>query len=122
MTEKLFPSEINVMNLLWEKGDLTAGQIAAILGEEIGWSKTTTYTIINKCIKKGAINRSEPNFVCSAAVSKSEVQMGEVTELVDKFFGGASEMLVSALISDGKITAEQLRRLQELVDRAEGEK
>ena len=66
MAIKLFDSELKVMDVLWKEGDKTAKQISDILKEEIGWNMNTTYTVIKKCIAKGAIERSEPNFMCSA--------------------------------------------------------
>ena len=64
MSVKLHDSELKIMNVLWKDGDLTAKQISTILGEQIGWNQNTTYTVIKKCIAKGAIERREPNFVC----------------------------------------------------------
>ena len=52
MKVKLFDSELKVMETLWKEGDLTAGQIAKILNQEIGWNRNTTYTVIKKCIEK----------------------------------------------------------------------
>ena len=59
---KLYDSELKVMEILWKEGELTAGQIAKILKEEIGWNRNTTYTVIKKCIEKGAVERIEPKF------------------------------------------------------------
>ena len=50
--EKLFDSELKVMEVLWREGSMTAGNIAAILAEEIGWNRNTTYTVIKKCVEK----------------------------------------------------------------------
>ncbi|MDR2771725.1 MAG: BlaI/MecI/CopY family transcriptional regulator, partial [Clostridiales Family XIII bacterium] len=55
MNVKLFDSELKVMDVLWQEGDLTAKGIAKILAGRIGWNKNTTYTVIKKCIDKGAI-------------------------------------------------------------------
>ena len=55
--EKLFDSERAVMDVLWKEGDLTAGKIAEILGQSIGWNRNTTYTVIKKWIAKGFISR-----------------------------------------------------------------
>ena len=52
---KLYDSELKVMEILWKEGELTAGHIAKILKEEIGWNRNTTYTVIKKCIEKGAV-------------------------------------------------------------------
>ena len=35
---RFYDSEIKVLEVLWEHGELTAGQIAEILGKEDGWS------------------------------------------------------------------------------------
>lgn len=121
MTEKLFSSEIKVLELLWENGEMSAKELAAALSEKIGWSKTTTYTVIKKCVEKGAVLRTEPGFVCKAAVSKNEVQETEAFELVDRLFGGSPDLLVSALIGSGKISPEQLKNLREMVRNMEEE-
>ena len=78
---KLFDSELKVMGVLWKEGDATAKHIAEILKEEVGWNVNTTYTLIKRCIKKGAIERSEPNFRCHALIPKEEVQEAETDEL-----------------------------------------
>ena len=71
---KLFDSELRVMDVLWREGDLPARQIADVLTRQIGWNINTTYTLIKRCIGKGAIERREPGFVCRALVSREQVQ------------------------------------------------
>lgn len=66
MNMKLFASEQKVMEVLWREGDLHAGRIAEIPNDEISWNCHTTYTVIKKCIEKGAIKRQEPKFFCKA--------------------------------------------------------
>ena len=103
------------MELLWKNGEMTAKEIASSLSESIGWSKTTTYTVIKKCVEKGAVIRTDPGFLCKAAISKNEVQETEAFELIDRLFGGSPDLLVSALIGSGKISPDQLKNLRDLV-------
>ena len=119
MAEKLFSSEIRIMELLWKNGEMTAKELAAALAESIGWSKTTTYTVIKKCIEKGTVIRTDPGFVCKAAVSKNEVQESETFELIDRLFGGSPDLLVSALIGSGKISSDELKKLLETIKNME---
>ena len=77
MELKLFDSERKVMEVLWDHGDLSAKELADRLKELVGWSKTTTYTVIKKCIDKKAVSRSEPGFVCHPLVSREEVREQE---------------------------------------------
>ena len=121
MDEKLFSSEIRVMELLWKNGEMSAKELAAALAESVGWSKTTTYTVIKKCIDKGAVIRTEPGFICKAAVSRNEVCESEAFELIDRLFGGSPDLLVSALIGSGKISPEELKKLRETVRSMEEE-
>ena len=118
MQEKLFPSEIKVMEIIWDNGEITAKEIAAEMEKTAGWSKTTTYTVIKKCLEKGAVVRKDPGFLCVAAISREEVQAFETQELIDRLFGGAPDMLVSALINSGKISGEQLNALKNAIEKA----
>ena len=121
MRIKLFDSELKVMDLLWSEGELTALQIVAKLKESIGWSRTTTYTVIRKCIEKGAIERSEPNFVCSALISRGETQKYELEELTNKLFGGSKDLLITALLSDEKLTNSEVEKLRKYIENLSGD-
>ena len=115
MSIKLFDSELKVMEVIWQEGSLPAKSIAGILGNSIGWNKNTTYTVIKKCIEKGAIERSEPKFVCHALVSKEEAQAAEVDDLVDKLFDGSAELLFASLVGRKKLPREMIEKLKHLV-------
>lgn len=115
MEIKLFDSELKVMGVLWREGDTTAKRISDILKEEIGWNMNTTYTLIKRCIKKGAIERSEPNFMCHALIPKEEVQEAETNELINKIYDGSADKLFSALLGRKKLSAEQIEKLKQIV-------
>ena len=74
MQEKLFDSELKVMEIIWEKGSISAKEISLIAADSIGWNKNTTYTVIKKLESKGFIRRDEPGFICTPLVSKEEIQ------------------------------------------------
>lgn len=115
MSIKLFDSELKVMGVLWCEGDVTAKHISDVLKEEIGWNMNTTYTVIKKCIKKGAIKRSEPNFMCHALIGKTEVQEVETEELINRFYDGSEDKLFAALLGRRKLSAEQIENLKKIV-------
>ncbi len=115
MEIKLFDSELKIMDVLWREGDATAKHISDVLKEETGWNINTTYTLIKRCIKKGAIERSEPNFMCHALIPKEEVQEAETNELIDKIYDGSVDKLFSALLGKKKLSAEQIEKLMQIV-------
>ena len=115
MEIKLFDSELKVMDVLWQEGDSTAKHISNVLGEKVGWNMNTTYTLIKRCIKKGAIERSEPNFMCHALIPKEEVQEAETNQLINKIYDGCADKLFAALLSRKKLSAEEIERLKQIV-------
>ena len=115
---KLFDSELKVMDALWKRGDLSAGQMAKILKEETGWNRNTTYTVIKKCIDKGAISRYGTKFMCKALVSREEAQQNETNELVEKMFEGSYEKFFAAFLNKGYLSQEEVEKLKKIVDEA----
>jgi len=118
MVIKVFDSELKVMEVLWKDGDLTAAQIVKAMKEQVGWSRTTTYTVIGKLIEKKAIERYGSDFSCRAILTREQVRQHEATELVDKLFDGSAELLMSALISGKKLSSEEAERIKKLVDKS----
>lgn len=115
---KLFDSELKVMEVLWEQGSKPARDIVEVLAERIGWNKNTTYTVIKKCIEKGAIEREEPDFFCRALVSKEEAAQSETEQLIDKMFGGSSELFFSSFLRNQGISEEEAKRLSQMIREA----
>ena len=119
MNIKLFDSELKIMDVLWREGDTTAKRVSEILNAEIGWNRNTTYTLIKRCIEKGAIERSEPNFVCRALIPKEKVQEAETNELINKIYDGSADKLFAALLGRKKLSAEQIKKLKDIVGELE---
>ena len=115
MEIKLVDSELKVMNVLWKEGDTTARHIADVLTADFGWNVNTTYTLIKRCIKKGAIERSEPNFMCHSLIPKADVQEAETDELINKVYDGSADKLFAALLGRKKLSAEQIEKLKQIV-------
>ena len=117
MNEKLFDSEAKIMEIIWEKGPLSAKEISLIAAETIGWNKNTTYTVIKKLEAKGFIRRDDPGFICTALVSQGVVQKNEAESLLNKFFGGSRKALFSALLEDEKLSDSEIEELKDLIDK-----
>ena len=117
MSEKLFDSEAKVMEIIWEKGPLSAKEISLIASDSIGWNKNTTYTVIKKLEAKGFIRRDEPGFICTPLVSREQMQKQETESLINKFYGGSKRALFSALLDKENLTDEQVEELQRLIDK-----
>jgi len=113
---KIYESELKIMNLLWQEGDLSAADIVQKLKDTTGWNKNTTYTVIKKLVEKGAIERIEPKFICHALIKREEVQQLEVSELLDKLFDGSISSFFSTFLHDEKVDKKQIDELRKLIE------
>ena len=111
MKNKIFDSEIKVMEIVWENEPITAKQVSVIAAQTIGWN-----TVIKKLEAKGFIKRGEPNFVCTSLVSRDEVRREETHSLIDKLFGGSKKALFSSLLEDEKLSEDELTELRKMID------
>ena len=116
MSVRLFESELKVMDLLWKEGDLPAKEIAQRLKEQINWSKTTTYTVLKKCVEKKAVLRTDPGFICSPLFSRKEVQKEATKDFIDKMYGGSKDLLLASLLGQQELTPEDIARLKKLAE------
>lgn len=117
MDVKLFDSELKIMEALWREGDITASQLVKVMSEAVGWNKNTTYTVVKKCIDKGAVERREPNFLCKAVISREEVQAAETEGLIDKMFDGSKGQFFAAFLEKGTFSKNEIEEMRELIKR-----
>ena len=111
-TPKIFESEYRFCLILWENEPIKSTELAKICKEKLGWSKTTTYTVIKRLCERGVIQNE--NTIVTSIVSKEEAQLSELDEMVDKKFEGSLPAFIAAFgrrqsLSDAEI--EEIRRI-----------
>ena len=116
---QIFDSELRVLEVLWEEGEIRASQVCKVLEKRVGWNRNTTYTVIKKCIQKGFIERLEPNFICRALLSKEQAIQDDTREFVNRVFQGSVPMLFSSLLSQKSLTKEELEELKQMINEME---
>lgn len=92
----IYESERKVMDLLWKHGTLSARELSDHLLASAAWKRTTTYTVIKKCIDKGYIKREDPGFICAPIITLEDSRRLELEEFVRTVYRDD----VSCLISD----------------------
>ncbi|MBP3412534.1 MAG: BlaI/MecI/CopY family transcriptional regulator [Oscillospiraceae bacterium] len=117
----LTEAERKVMETVWSGGDQTAKEIAASLRETAQWSKTTSYTMITRCVEKGYLRRQDPHFVCSPKVSREDVSHWETDELLNNNFHGSADLLVASLVGQKKLSKKEVEKLYLLLQEIEDE-
>ena len=111
---RLHEGELNIMELLWSNKELAAKDISKIIKEYIGWEKNTTYTVIKRLIDKGAVQRTDPGFICSALVSQRSVREIETKRLLNQFYNGSLQTFISEYLKNQSLSVGDIAELQKL--------
>ena len=112
--------ELQILEALWEHGPSTVREVHNALAarREVGYS--TTLKMLQVMLEKGLVQRDErvrPQ-VYRAARTRQRTQLQLLDDLLQKAFGGSARRLVMRMASAGRISAEDLAEIQQLIDEA----
>lgn len=109
--------QLAIMKVLWERGEAAVADVAAALQDERGLALTTIATMLVKMEQRGLVeHRSEGRrYLYRPLLSEGEVRRSMVGDLRRRLFGGDAAALVSHLIEEHDIDAEELGRLRALI-------
>jgi len=116
-TPKVFESEYRFCLILWENEPINSTKLARMCNERLGWSRTTTYTVIRRLSDRGIVKNE--NAVVTSLVSKDEVQAAEIDELVEKTFQGSMPAFIAAFTRRRKLSGEEVAEIRRMLDRYE---
>ena len=112
---KIHESEYRFCLILWEHEPLTAVELVKLCQEQLGWKRTTTYTVIKRLGERGVLVNNDG--VITALVTKDEAQAGEIDELVEKKFEGSLPAFIAAFTKRQDLSEEELDEVQRMIDR-----
>ncbi len=110
-------SELAILRVLWDRGPSTVRAVhEALAGRDTGY--TTTLKLMQIMAAKGLVTRdeSERTHVYTARLPQDQTQRQLVADLVQRAFGGSAAALMQQALSAQPTSAEELRRIQQLID------
>ena len=114
-TPKIHESEYRFCLILWEHEPVTAVELAKLCQEQLGWKRTTTYTVIKRLGERGVLKNDSGSI--TSLVSKDEAQASEIDELVEKKFEGSLPAFVAAFTRRQSLSDRELDEVQRMIDR-----
>jgi BlaI family penicillinase repressor len=113
-------SELEILQILWEKGNATVREVHEELARTKDVGYTTTLKLMQIMHEKGIVKRDESmrTHVYQSAVNKEKTQKHLLGKMIDTLFGGSSTQLVLQALGSGeqKVTAEELEQIQLLLN------
>lgn len=117
-THHLGKLQYAITRVLWERGESSVGDVVAALDQEHRRAPTTIATMLMKMERKGVVAHRVDGrtFIYRAKIRESDVHRSMVGELTERLFEGDAAALVSHLLSERDLDAEELARIRAIVD------
>lgn len=111
---KIFESEYRFCLILWENEPIRSAELAKLCKERLGWSVTTTYTVIKRLSDRGVVKNEKT--IVSSLISKEEAQINELDELMEKKFEGSLPAFLAAFCRRERLSEEQIHEIQRIIE------
>lgn len=117
----LTSAQWHLMECLWEKAPRTGREVVDYLKAEMGWSKSTTLTMLRRMTEKGLISCDDSGEVrCySPRVKRQEALLRETEDFLSRVYKGSVGMLMSTLTQKQSLSREEIRELYDILEEAE---
>ena len=117
----LSEAQLEIMNIVWDQGKATVGEVWKTLAERRSLSRNTVSTMVTRLEDKGWLRHRVigGTFLYSPTHAREKVLPRLVHRLVDAAFGGSAEGLVHTLLEGGRLSAREVERIKAMLEKTE---
>ena len=112
---RLAEGEYRFACIVWEHEPLPSGKLVELCAKQLGWKKSTTYTVLKKLVDRGVLRND--NAVVTAAVPKEDVLREESHAVVDRAFEGSLPSFLTHFMGGKTISDAEADELKAIIDR-----
>lgn len=113
-TIKIFDAEYRFMNIIWEHSPVSSTELVKLASKELGWKKSTTYTVIRRLCERGAVKNE--NAVVHALINKQQVMRAETEEHIDRVYEGSLRLFFTTFLQKEKLSKDEVEELKRIVE------
>lgn len=114
-TPKIFESEYRFCLILWEHEPVSTTQLVKLCQQQLGWKRTTTYTVIKRLSERGVVKNE--GGVVSSLISREQAQVSELDELMEKKFQGSLPAFLAAFARRQELSEEEVEEIRRIIEK-----
>ena len=112
-------AEYEVMKVVWKYAPVNTNEITEKLLKTTVWSPKTIQTLIKRLVNKGALSYEKQGriFVYTPLVLEREYVGQESRSFLKRFYDGNITTMLSAYITDEKLSKEEIEQLRSILEK-----
>lgn len=117
-TPTLTEAELRIMKVVWEAEEASVNDVLGALAPDSKLAYNTVLTTMRILERKGYLRHVKQGraYIYKPIVNQAKARRKAVQHMLDNFFDNSAEALMLSLMKDEKISAEDIRRLKDMVD------
>jgi BlaI family penicillinase repressor len=115
---RISETEWEVMKVVWGKSPISANEIVDILSEDDTWHPKTTKTLINRLVKKGALEYDKQGraYIYRPAVKEADCVKAVSQSFLDRVFSGGLKPLLAHFVGQKRLSPDDAKELKRLLE------
>ena len=108
--------ELQILNVVWEKGRVTVHDVKEVLGKGRKPAYTTILAMMRKMDAKGYLEHDVEGrtFIYRAAISQEDVRYDVLNDILERLFDGSPALMVNSLVEQKNISEEDLEQIKKI--------
>lgn len=117
----LTEAELRLMNIIWEKGRATVGEVVKALESEPPLAYSTVLTTLRILEQKGCVSHTQEGraYVYEPLIDRQQARRSALQHLISRFFNNSPELLVLNVLEHEELDAQELERLKAMIRESE---
>ena len=112
--KRLCESDYRFLRVIWDNEPLSSAKLVYLCAEQLGWKKSTTYTMLKKLCEKGMVQNQDATV--TSLVLRDAVQAAESEKFVEETFSGSLPGFLVAFLGGKTISDAEADELKRLID------
>ncbi len=115
---KLAPIETIFANLIWSHEPISSGELVKLCEKELGWKKSTTYTILKRLCNRGIFQNQHS--IVTSLISHQDYLALQSQNFVEETFEGSLPLFLAAFTRRRKLSQKEIAELQKWIEENRG--
>lgn len=114
---KLGIVETHFANIIWENSPIPSPELVKLCEKELGWKKSTTYTVLKKLCDRGIFENIAGTVITK--INREEFYSIQSEKFVDQTFDGSLPSFIAAFTNRRKLSTEEVSEIKKMIERIE---
>lgn len=108
--------QLKFAKIIWANEPIASGKLVQLCEEEMGWKKSTTYTVLKKLCEKGLFKNNEG--IVTSEITLEEFYTNQSKQFVEETFNGSLPAFIAAFTSKQKLSKNDIAEIRKMIDDA----